>query len=82
MVVIDLSSRTEIRSIPGQKIHGVALVPELNRGFVSDGDAGSVILFDLKTLEVNRIIQALNFAVVGLITLASRNFKRALNEGE
>lgn len=58
MVVIDQSSRTEIRSIPGQKIHGVALVPELNRGFVSDGGAGSVILFDLKTLEVNRIIQA------------------------
>ena len=58
MVVIDLSSRTEICSIPGQEIHGVALVPELNRGFVSDGDAGSVILFDLKTLEVNRTIQA------------------------
>jgi DNA-binding beta-propeller fold protein YncE len=58
MVVIDLSSRTEICSIPGQEIHGVALVPELNRGFVSDGDAGNVILFDLKTLEVNRTIQA------------------------
>ena len=58
LVVIDLATRTEIRSIPGQKIHGVALVPELNRGFVSDGDAGSVILFDLKTLELNRTIQA------------------------
>ena|ERR1700730_9240492 len=58
MVVIDLSSRTEIRSIPGQEIHGVALVPELNRGFVSDGEAGNVILFDLKTLEVSGTIQA------------------------
>jgi DNA-binding beta-propeller fold protein YncE len=58
MVVIDLSSRSEIRSIPGQEIHGVALVPELNRGFVSDGDAGNVILFDLKTLEVSGTIQA------------------------
>ncbi len=58
MVVIDLSSRTEIRSIPGREIHGVALVPELNRGFVSDGDAGNVILFDLKTLEVSGTIQA------------------------
>jgi len=28
LVVIDLSSRTEIRSIPGREIHGVALVPE------------------------------------------------------
>jgi DNA-binding beta-propeller fold protein YncE len=58
MVVIDLSSRTEIRSIPGQEIHGITLVPELNRGFVSDGGAGRVIPFDLKTLEVNRTIQA------------------------
>jgi hypothetical protein len=58
MAVIDLSSRTEIRSIPGHEIHGVALAPELNRGFVSDGEAGNVILFDLKTLEVNRTIQA------------------------
>ena len=58
MAVIDLSSRTEIRSIPGREVHGVALVPELNRGFVSDGDAGRVIPFDLKTLELNRTIQA------------------------
>ena len=58
LVVIDLSSRTEIRSIPGREVHGVALVPELNRGFVSDGDAGRVIPFDLKTLELNRTIQA------------------------
>jgi DNA-binding beta-propeller fold protein YncE len=58
MVVIDLSSRTEIRSIPGQEIHGIALVPALNRGFVSDGDPGHVILFDLKTLEANKTIQA------------------------
>jgi DNA-binding beta-propeller fold protein YncE len=58
MVVIDLSSRTEIGSIPGQKIHGVALVPELNRGFVSDGEAGNVIVFDLKTLDVTGTIQA------------------------
>jgi DNA-binding beta-propeller fold protein YncE len=58
MVIIDLSSRTEISSIPGQEIHGVALVPELNRGFVSDGAPGHVVLFDLKTLAVNRTIQA------------------------
>jgi DNA-binding beta-propeller fold protein YncE len=58
MVVIDLSSRTEIRSIPGQEIHGITLVPELNRGFVSDGDPGHVTLFDLKTLEVSGTIQA------------------------
>ena len=31
--------------------HGIALVPELGRGFVSDGDAGQVVIFDLKTLK-------------------------------
>ncbi len=29
--------------------HGIALVPDLNRGFVSDGKAGAVTVFDMKT---------------------------------
>ncbi|HMB94856.1 MAG TPA: hypothetical protein VKK61_02330 [Tepidisphaeraceae bacterium] len=33
-------------------VHGVALVPELNRGFTSNGRANSVSVFDLKTLHV------------------------------
>jgi hypothetical protein len=38
--------------IPGQKHnHGVAVVPELARGFISDG-AGSIVIFDLKTNAV------------------------------
>lgn len=32
-----------------QGVHGVALAPELNRGFSSNGQAGSVTVFDLKT---------------------------------
>lgn len=36
--------------------HGVALVPALNRGFISDGSAAEVAVFDLKTFAiVNRI---------------------------
>jgi YVTN family beta-propeller protein len=31
--------------------HGVALVPELGRGFISDGDAAQVVVFDLKTFQ-------------------------------
>jgi YVTN family beta-propeller protein len=31
--------------------HGVALVPEVNRGFISDGGAAQIIMFDLKTLK-------------------------------
>ncbi len=32
--------------------HGVALAPAAGRGFISDGDAGAVIVFDLKTHAV------------------------------
>jgi len=51
-MVIDAQSGKTIADIPGQKHnHGVALVPELERGFISDG-AGSIVIFDLKTNTV------------------------------
>ena len=31
-------------------VHGIALAPEFNRGFTSNGQAGSVTVFDLNTL--------------------------------
>jgi DNA-binding beta-propeller fold protein YncE len=31
--------------------HGVALAHDIGRGFITDGDAGSVTIFDLKTLQ-------------------------------
>lgn len=34
-----------------QRPHGVALVPGLNKGFITSGDPGSVVAFDLKTLK-------------------------------
>lgn len=53
-MVIDAASGKTIADIPGQKIaHGVALVPEAGRGFISDGGGtGAVIVFDLKTNAV------------------------------
>ncbi|MFZ1972823.1 MAG: YncE family protein [Candidatus Acidiferrales bacterium] len=33
-------------------VHGIALAPELGRGFISAGKADSVVVFDLKTLQV------------------------------
>jgi hypothetical protein len=51
LVVIDLLARAEVGSIPGQDLSKAIIVPDLNRGFVTDGDAGNVIVFDLKTLE-------------------------------
>jgi DNA-binding beta-propeller fold protein YncE len=40
--------------IPGQKgAHGVAVVPNLNRGFITDGGGtGAIIVFDLKTYAI------------------------------
>src|ERR1700684_330906 len=38
--------------IPGfKRQHGVALAPEFNRGFISDGTLAQVTIFDLKTLK-------------------------------
>jgi hypothetical protein len=51
-VIIDADSGKTLADIPGQKHnHGVALVPEVGRGFISDGD-GAVVIFDLKTNAV------------------------------
>ena len=35
-----------------KRCHGVAFVPELNRGFITDGNAAQILEFDLKTLQV------------------------------
>ena len=51
-MVIDADSGKTVADISGQKHnHGVAIVPELARGFISDG-AGSIVMFDLKTNAV------------------------------
>jgi len=50
--VIDADSGAVVGNITGlQRDHGVALVPELGRGFISDGDAGQAVIFDMKTLQ-------------------------------
>jgi DNA-binding beta-propeller fold protein YncE len=48
--VMDLKSETIVADIKGLSgVHGVALAPKLNRGFISDGQANQVVVFDLKT---------------------------------
>src|SRR5208337_1486196 len=50
--VIDADTGALVGNITGLKQdHGVALAPEFGRGFVSDGAAGKVVIFDLKTLK-------------------------------
>ena len=53
-MVIDSGSGKTLADIPGQKRnHGVALVPDVGRGFISDGGGeGSIVIFDLKTNAV------------------------------
>lgn len=51
-MVIDADSGKTMADIPGQKRnHGVALVPEAGRGFISDG-SGAIVIFDLRTNTV------------------------------
>jgi DNA-binding beta-propeller fold protein YncE len=53
-MVIDSGSGKVLGDIPGQKIaHGVAIVPSLGRGFITDGGGeGAIVIFDLKTYAV------------------------------
>ncbi len=50
--VMDADSGALVGFIPGfKRQHGVALAPEFNRGFISDGTAAQVTTFDLNTLK-------------------------------
>jgi DNA-binding beta-propeller fold protein YncE len=54
VVVIDTDTGKSVGDIadtPG--VHGIALAPELGRGFTSNGREGTVSIFDLKTLATN-----------------------------
>lgn len=58
--VIDLDAKAVVGEIaPTPGVHGVALAPELGRGFTSNGADATVTVFDLKTLAT---IQTLKVA--------------------
>jgi YVTN family beta-propeller protein len=53
VVVVNVDTGTvagEIANTDG--VHGIAFAPELDRGFTSNGRAGTVTIFDLQTLQV------------------------------
>jgi DNA-binding beta-propeller fold protein YncE len=51
VIVLDLDSGKNVGDIPDtQGVHGIALAPELGRGFTSNGREGTVTIFDIKTL--------------------------------
>jgi hypothetical protein len=53
-MVLDADTGKVLGDIPGQKIsHGVAVVPSVGRGFITDGgEKGAIVIFDLKTYAV------------------------------
>ena len=51
VLVVDTERNVVVGEIPDtQGVHGIALAPALGKGFTSNGRAGTVTVFDLKTL--------------------------------
>jgi DNA-binding beta-propeller fold protein YncE len=55
--VVDPESRKEVGTIPDTPgVHGIALVPDLGKGYTSNGRDATVTVFDLRTLrQLSRI---------------------------
>jgi DNA-binding beta-propeller fold protein YncE len=52
VMVIDADSGKAVGDIPDTLgVHGIALAPELGRGFISNGREGTVTIFDIETLK-------------------------------
>jgi YVTN family beta-propeller protein len=52
VVVLDADTDAVVGNIPDtQGVHGIAIAPDLGRGFTSNGRANTVTIFDLKTLN-------------------------------
>ena len=50
--VLDVDSESVVATIPNTPgVHGIAIAPELGRGFISNGKSSTVTIFDLKTLK-------------------------------
>src|SRR5438067_589603 len=81
-MVLDEDGKT-LADIPGQKHnHGVAIVPSVNRGYITDGGGtGAIVVFDLKSYQVLGTIPALPDAD-GIIYDAHDNLVLAVSGDE
>jgi DNA-binding beta-propeller fold protein YncE len=53
VVVLDADSFALVGDIPDTEgVHGIAVAPDLGRGFTSNGRDGTATIFDLKTLKI------------------------------
>jgi len=59
VIVMDADSGKPVGDIPDTPgVHGIALAPELGRGFVSNGREGTVTVFDMDSLKVISKVKA------------------------
>jgi len=59
VTVLDLDSGKTVGDIPDTLgVHGIAIAPDLGRGFTSNGREGTVSIFDLKTLATSSKVKA------------------------
>ncbi len=59
VIVMEADSGKVIGDIPDTPgVHGIALAPELGRGFISNGREGTVTIFDLKTMKMISKVKA------------------------
>jgi len=66
--VVDLKTETVIGTIGDMKgVHGIAVVNDLNRGFISDGKGNAVVAFDTKTLKTIKAIPITGTDADGII---------------
>ncbi len=55
-----------------KRSHGIAVVPDLGRGFITDGEQGKIIVFDLKSLKTLDAVGAADDADCVIYDQASR----------
>jgi DNA-binding beta-propeller fold protein YncE len=53
VMVVDADTGAVVGDIPNTNgVHGIAIAPEMDKGFISDGRDNTVTIFDVKTLKV------------------------------
>jgi len=58
IAVVDAATGQKVGSVPAAGAHGAAIVADKNLGFSTNGRAGTVTVFDLKTLQPKQEIKA------------------------
>ena len=58
VVVVDVDANKIVGEIPDTPgVHGIALAPKLNRGYISNGRSNNITVFDLKTLKAIKQVE-------------------------